>query len=133
VIVLDTHVLVWWVNGGEELTASSKEAINQELSSSAGEILISSITAWEIALLVDKERLSLTMHINDWFAVVGEIEEVRFVPVDNDLAIQSVTLPGEFHKDPADRLITALARRHSVPLITADTKIRNYRHVKTIW
>lgn len=131
-IVLDTHVLVWWVNGGNELTASAKQSINQELSDS-GEILISSITAWEIAMLVDKERLSLTMNIDDWFAVVGEIEGVRFVPLDNELAIQSVTLPGEFHKDPADRMITALARRHAIPLITADTKMRSYRHVKTIW
>jgi len=132
VIVLDTHVLLWWVNGGRELTVSAKQAIKQELSD-AGEILISSITAWEIAMLVDKERLSLAMNIDDWFAVVGRIEGVRFVPLDNELAIQSVTLPGEFHKDPADRMITALARRHSIPLITADAKIRGYRHVKTIW
>lgn len=131
-IVLDTHVLVWWVNGGKELTTSAKQAIKHELSDT-GEILISSITAWEIALLVDKERLSLTMNIDDWFAVVGRIEGVRFVPLDNELAIQSVTLPGEFHKDPADRMITALARRHSIPLVTADTMIRGYRHVKTIW
>ena len=131
-IVLDTHVLLWWVNGGRELTVSAKQAIKQELSD-AGEILISSITAWEIAMLVDKERLSLAMNIDDWFAVVGRIEGVRFVPLDNELAIQSVTLPGEFHKDPADRMITALARRHSIPLITADAKIRGYRHVKTIW
>ena len=131
-IVLDTHVLVWWVDGGNELTVHAKEAIKQEVSS-ASEILISSITAWEVAMLVDKGRLSLTMNIDDWFAVVGEIEGVRFVPLDNELAIQSVTLPGEFHKDPADRMITALARRHSAPLVTADTKIRNYRHVKTIW
>ena len=131
-IVLDTHVLVWWVNGGRKLTVSAKKAIKQELSD-AGEILISSITAWEVAMLVDKERLSLAMNIDDWFAVVGRIEGVRFVPLDNELAIQSVTLPGEFHKDPADRMITAPARRHSIPLITADAKIRGYRHVKTIW
>lgn len=131
-IVLDTHVLLWWVNGGTELTAPAKQAINQELSDS-GEIIISSITAWEIAMLVEKGRLSLAMNIDDWFAVVGEIEGVRFVPLDNDLAIQSVTLPGKFHKDPADRMITALARRYAIPLITADTKIRGYRHVKTIW
>ncbi len=131
-IVLDTHVLVWWVDGAKELTTHAKEAIQREMSP-AGEILISSITAWEVAMLVDKERLSLTMNIDDWFAVVGEIEGVRFVPLDNELAIQSVTLPGEFHKDPADRMITALARRHSAPLVTADTKIRDYRHVKTIW
>ena len=87
-IVVDTHVLVWWVDGGTELSLHAKEAIKQEVSP-AGEILISSITAWEVAMLVDKGRLSLTMNIDDWFAVVGEIEGVRFVPLDNELAIQS--------------------------------------------
>lgn len=61
------------------------------------------------------------------------IEGVRFVPIDNEVAIQSVRLPGEFHPDPADRMIVALARRLSTVLITGDAKIQAYKHVKTIW
>ncbi len=84
-------------------------------------------------MLVAKNRLALTMDINVWLGTVAEIQAVRFVPVDNETAVQSVQLPGEFHPDPADRIITALARHHSIPVVTGDTKIRDYRHVKTVW
>ncbi|MEE9352611.1 MAG: type II toxin-antitoxin system VapC family toxin [Thiotrichaceae bacterium] len=131
-IVLDTHALIWWVNGDKRLSKLAHSAIGSE-TKNEGLILVSSITTWEIALLVEKKRLFLTMDIDDWLRTVAEIECVKFVPVDNDIAIHSVRLPGEFHPDPADRIITALARQHSVPLITSDSKIRNYQHVKTIW
>lgn len=132
-IVLDTHVLVWWVNGGDELSTAAKEAIESEMVDEAGIILISSISAWEIALLIQKERLTLATSIDDWLAAVAEIDGVRFVPVENEVAIQSTRLPGEFHPDPADRMIVALARHVSAPLITADGRIRSYKHVRTIW
>lgn len=84
-------------------------------------------------MLVDRGRLSLTMTLDDWLDTAAEIEGLRFVPVDNDLAVQSTRLPGEFHKDPADRMIVALARHFNAPLVTVDDKIQKYRHVKTIW
>jgi PIN domain nuclease of toxin-antitoxin system len=133
VIVLDTHVLVWWVNDDAELSPTAKAVIQNEIDDENGLILISSITAWEIALLVQKGRLALSTQIDDWLATVSEIDSVRFVPVDNDVAVQSTQLPGEFHPDPADRMIVALARHVSAPLVTADTKIRSYPHVKSIW
>lgn len=131
-IVLDTHALIWWVNGDEQLSMKARKAIEAELSED-GQVMVSAITAWEIAMLVAKGRLALTMDIDDWLATVATIEGVSFVSVDTDVAVQSVRLPGEFHPDPADRLIVALARHHSVPLVTGDTKILGYRHVKTIW
>ena len=66
-------------------------------------------------------------------AAVAEIESVRFVPVDTEIATKSVTLPGEFHKDPTDRMIVATARKFGAPLVTKDEKIRAYAHVKTVW
>ncbi len=132
-IVLDTHVLIWWVNEDKKLSSRALKAINKELADEDGQLIISSITTWEIALLINKGRLTLTMDIDDWIDTVASIESIRFVPVDNDVAIQSVRLPGEFHPDPADRMITALARHLSVPLISSDEKIRAYKHVKTIW
>ncbi len=132
-IVLDTHALIWWVDDDAQLSDRARKAIKKEISSDAGQVLISTITAWEIALLVDKGRLTLTMDVKDWIDTVAAIEGVRFVPIDNDIAMQSVKLPGEFHLDPADRMIVALARRLSTPLITSDAKIQAYKHVKTIW
>jgi PIN domain nuclease of toxin-antitoxin system len=132
VIVLDTHALIWWVSGDEHLSKAARNAIEKELSGN-GQVMVSAISAWEIAMLIAKGRLALTMDMDEWLATVASIEGVFFVPVDANLAVQSVRLPGEFHPDPADRLIVALARHHSVQLVTADQKIRQYRHVKTIW
>ena len=132
-IVLDTHALIWWVNGDQQLSDKARKAIEKEISSEDGQVFISTITAWEIALLVQKGRLTLTMDVKDWIDIVAAIEGVRFVPVDNEVAMQSARLPGEFHTDTADRMIVALARRQSIALVTSDAKIQAYKHVKTIW
>jgi PIN domain nuclease of toxin-antitoxin system len=131
-IVLDTHVLIWWTSGDTQLSAAASARIG-EVQREQGEILISSISAWEIAMLVARNRLTLSMDVDSWLNLVGRIEGVRFVPVDNRIALESTRLPGEFHKDPADRMIVALARTLSAPLLTADEKIRAYAHVRTVW
>lgn len=130
-IVLDTHALVWWVTGDAELSANARAAIKKELN--GGEIIVSSISAWEIAMLVAREKLVLTVDVDAWLAAIAEIEVVRFAPVNNEIAVKSVSLPGEFHKDPADRMIVATARVLAIPLVTKDEKMRAYPHVKTIW
>ena len=132
VIVLDTHVLIWWVNGSKQLSTAGKRVINKTLRNGE-EILISSISVWEIAMLVKKNRLTLTMDVNDWITTTAAIDGVRYIPIENAVAMQSVTLPGNFHSDPADRMIVALARHNSAPLVTADKRILKYEHVKTIW
>ncbi len=131
-IVLDTHVLVWWVSGLNKLSPSAAKIIARHQSLDRS-ILVSSITAWEIALLVEKGRLTLNMDVEAWLAEVGRIPAVAFVPVDNVVCVKSTCLPGEFHKDPADRMIVALARQGSYPLVTADEKILEYKHVKSVW
>lgn len=131
-IVLDTHTLVWWLSGQDSLLSElAIGAINAE--TPGGEILVSSISAWEIATLVSKGRLALTMDVTSWLDTAAEIEALRFVPVDNELAVKSTELPGEFHKDPADRIIVATARKFAAQLVTADEKIRNYEHVRVVW
>ncbi|MCX7693696.1 type II toxin-antitoxin system VapC family toxin [Tepidimonas taiwanensis] len=130
-IVLDTHALLWWVSGDARLSTATHQAIERELD--RGAIVISSISLWEIAMLIERGRLALSMDLDAWLATVGEIDAVRFFPVDNDIALQSVRLPGDFHEDPADRFIVSTARRLAAPLVTADEKIRTYPHVQTIW
>lgn len=131
-IVLDTHTLIWWASGEQQhLSPAAQAAIDAE--SGDGEILVSSISAWELSMLVMRGRVDLSMDVSAWLAVVGEIETVRFVPVDNEIAVKSTELPGEFHKDPADRIIVATARKFAAPLVSADEKIRAYPHIRTIW
>ncbi len=129
-ILLDTHALIWWING-DPMSVRATSAMAAELE--GGEIAISSITAWEIAMLTTRGRLSLSIDVAIWLAAIQQIERVRFVAIDNEIAVNAVELPGEFHKDPADRLIVATARKLGVPIVTADEKIKGYPHVRTIW
>lgn len=131
-VLIDTHVLVWWVSGSGTLSTAAKKSLKTTLNKGS-EVLISSISAWEIAMLVEKGRLVLSMDVESWLDEVAQIDGVRFLPVDNEIGVKSTALPGEFHKDPADRMIVATARKLAVPLVTADEKILQYEHVKTIW
>jgi PIN domain nuclease of toxin-antitoxin system len=130
-ILLDTHVLFWWLSEKTKLTPAAIAAIEAEIP--GGQILISSMTVWEVTMLVAAGRRTLSVSVPDWIAGFENMAEVTFVPVDNDIAVQSVLLPDGFHKDPADRIIVATARKFGAPIITADQKIRSYRHVRTIW
>lgn len=97
------------------------------------EIFISSISSWEISLLVRKGRLELTTSVEDWVAKSEALPFFQFVPFDNQIALRSNRLPGELHEDPADRAIIATALTLGVPLISKDRKIREYPHVETVW
>lgn len=130
-IVLDTHALVWWLGADARLSPAALVAIENELKSSS--VVVSSISAWEIAMLVRRNKLDLSMDVLDWLDAAKAIEALSFMPVDNTIAAKSQFLPGDFHPDPADRIIVTLARELAVPLVTADGKIRSYQHVDTIW
>lgn len=131
-IILDTHVLLWWVSGQHPLSRKAASLIAKNIGV-ARSILVSTISAWEIAMLVSSGRLVLSMDIDSWLAEVARIPAIAFIPVDNSVAVKSTQLPGDFHKDPVDRMIVALARHLSLELITADEKILQYAHVKTVW
>lgn len=130
-IVLDTHAWIWWLANPEAISRAAREEIDRAMETE--EILISSISCWEIALLVRKERLELTMPVEDWIARSEALPFVQFVPLDNRIALRSNHLPGEIHEDPADRIIIATALTLGAPLVSKDTRIRDYPHVETIW
>ena len=96
-------------------------------------LLISSISAWEVALLVKTGRLKLTMDVADWIAESEKLPFIQFIPVTNSIAIKSVSLPVPLHPDPAHRIIIATALSTGSSIVTKDKKISDYAHVKTIW
>jgi PIN domain nuclease of toxin-antitoxin system len=133
VIVVDTHVLVWWANAAlDKLSSAAKNQLTKAEKIDGG-IVVSAISAWEIAVLVTKGRLTLAMDVEDWLGHAATLPGVRFLGVDRHTAVQSVRLPEPFHQDPADRIIVSTARGLNLPLVTADREIRAYGHVKTIW
>lgn len=130
-IVLDTHVWLWWISNPELLASEASRAVNQAILENG--IVISSISTWEVAMLVEKGRLELSIDVRDWVRKTEGLPFVRFIPVDNTISLRSVSLPGHFHADPADRIITATALTMGLPLVTKDEKILGYPHVNTIW
>lgn len=128
-IVLDTHTLIWWLKDKTKLSVQAKRQI--DLAKKNNGIYISSISIWEIALLVQKGKVDLGMDVKLWIEKLRK-SSLHFVPVDNEIALTSVYLPGNFHKDPADRIIVATARCLGAKLITVDAKIRAYKHVQTV-
>ena len=123
-IVLDTHALVWALAGSPRLGARAKARIDHERTT--GRVGVSAITPWEIALLVAKGRLRLATDVGGWIDRALAGDGVELCPIDPAIAVDSVQLPGDFHADPADRLLIATARYCSAPLMTADAKILDY-------
>jgi len=131
VIVLDTHAWIWWVSNPVCLSETAKGIIDEAVTEK--NIFISSISAWEVATLVSRGRLKLTISAADWVSASEALPFFAFVPVSNSIALKSVQLPGALHNDPADRIIIATAVSLGAVLVTKDEKIRNYPHVKTAW
>jgi PIN domain nuclease of toxin-antitoxin system len=124
VILIDTHVLIWLVNGEERLGLEAREAIAS--AAAQGGVHVSAITAWEVALLAEKGRLALGRDATDWLGSALSLRGLVVAPIDAEIAMASVRLPGAFHSDPADRFIVATARHQGWPLITADRAILTY-------
>lgn len=131
-IVLDTHTLIWWINDPQKLSKKAREIIDQE-KYHEGNILISSISTLEIYRLVKNGKLQLINDIDSWLEKIESLPAVRFIPVDNMVAISSINLPDFDHKDPADRIIIATALNFGAKLITSDKKILNYQGVQSVW
>ena len=122
-IVLDTHVLVWVVDGSRRLGATARDRVNQ--AARAGGVGLSAITPWEVALLAEKGRLRLGRDVAAWLDEALALPGLRLIPID-PIAVASVGLPGDLGADPADRFIVATARHFGVPLVTADRAILAY-------
>ena len=127
-ILLDTHTWIWWVHGDPRLPESHAEIIHR---SENIEIGVSIISCWEVAKLVEYKRLVLPCSLQEWFAQALAYPGVSLLKLTPEIVIESVQLPDQFHRDPADQLIVATARVHSCPLLTSDTRIRQYTHVET--
>lgn len=123
-VLLDTHVLVWLVEGDARLSVAARTAIDDACASQ--QVWLSAITPWEIGMLVTKGRLGLGQDAEQWMAAVLALPGVRLAELSPSIAIASSRLPSVLHGDPADRIIAATARHLDLKLITADQKLLAY-------
>jgi PIN domain nuclease of toxin-antitoxin system len=122
--LLDTHVLIWLLQGNPRLGPKARKVI--QTAAQHQQLCLSAISPWEIAMLVNKDRLTLDRDVGEWLHTALNIAKIRLEPVSVDIAVASTRLPGELHPDPADRLIVATARHLGATLITDDQALLAY-------
>ena len=134
-ILLDTHVAIWFTHG------RLSEATTRTLAAAAlGDgMLISPVVAWEAGLLARNSSparvLGFGADPQTWYAELLAEPGTRECVLDGAIALASTMLPGDFHKDPADRFLVATARSLDCSLMTRDSKILAYAaqgHVRTV-
>lgn len=130
-ILLDTHVLLWWLNRDKKLPAAVSRLIGEN--NALHDLAISTISIWEIVLLVRKKRLILAEDVETWVERLERMPSLQQIAPTGRIMMHSASLPEPFHADPADRIIVATAIENKAMLITKDDKILGYPHVRTYW
>lgn len=121
-ILLDTHIVLWLDSGDERLRTSTRDLIDR-CWQNGGTILLSAVTVWEIALLVDTGRIDLDIPVVAWIERFVDRPGIQAVPLDHNAAARSYQLHHLEHRDPADRLLISTAIELSCPLVTYDDRI----------
>ena len=129
-LLLDTHVWWWSLTEPEYLSNTAVEMIRQ---TNPDQRTIASISIWELAMMAAKKRIELKVSISKWLSWAIDDTAIKVVALSPEVAVDACRLPGDFHKDPADRIIVATARVHNFSLLTKDRKIRDYPYVKAVW
>ena len=128
--LLDTHAWIWWISGDSRLTLREREALDNLLPSERP--VLAEISLWEVAMLVERDRLELDMDLERWLAVASAPATVELARLTPAVAAEVARLPEKFHRDPADRLIVATARVRKLRVLTRDKKISAAR-VVPLW
>jgi PIN domain nuclease of toxin-antitoxin system len=127
-ILLDTHVWIWAaVDDRTSLSPRAGKAIKD-----AKRKWVSAISCWELAKLVERKRIGLSIPVLTWITRSFNEMDVAIADLSPEIAVESTQLKG-FHKDPADQIIVATSRVLNVPLLTSDRRIRDFPDVETIW
>ncbi len=125
-ILLDTHIWIWWINEPEKLKQATVHYLDKLPPT---HIHISIFSCWELAKLIQKGKLRLSEPLSTWFEKAIDRSGITVIELERGIIADACNLPGTFHNDPADQLIVATSRVKNLPLLTADAKILKYEHV----
>lgn len=128
--LLDTHALVWWVDGSKRLARDQRRAI--ERAASAGALFLSEISFWEIAMLVEAGRLRFREPLDEWLERAAAAPAVQRIGITPTIAREVSSLTVTRAWDPADRIIVATARVLGAKLVTSDLRIIDSKLVPSV-
>ena len=133
-LLLDTHCWLWAQLGLTQLLSrAALQAIRS--AESEGNLRISVISIWELAMLEKRGRVALPRNIRTWVDQALSKPGIAVAALTPEIMIESVHLPGEVHGDPADRMLAATARILGATLLTKDERLIHYsklRHVRAL-
>jgi len=130
-IIADTHVILWDALQPELLSDKAREAF-QKANHSDG-ILFCSISLWEIAMLMQKKRIEVSVPYLEFIDLLTSANKYVFQDITPEIALFATTLPDTVNGDPADRIIAASSLVTKTPLITADQNLRQSGLLDTVW
>ena len=125
-IVLDTHVWLWWLVAPRRLSRAASQTIDR-----AAQIGVSAISVFELADLVERGRIKIDTRVRAWTREAFAVERVQPLPVTPDVAIDAAQL--RFASDPFDRIIYATARAEDALLVTRDERLHAFDPERTVW
>ena len=128
-ILLDTHIWIWWVQKDSRLSGHQIEIILKNEKVGLG---VSVFSVWEVSKLIERKKITFTKPVEQWLNVALHYPGIMLLDFTPLIAIESTQLPGKFHKDPADQIIVATSRLLDIPVLTSDQRILNYPHVKLV-
>lgn len=128
--LLDTNAWLRVIARPDELSANARDLVSQRGILPFG---LSAISIWEVTLKARKKKLELLPTVAQWLNSALNRNLVQVIPVDATIARLANELPGDFHEDPADRLIAATALQLHLAIITSDKNIRAYSAVTSVW
>jgi PIN domain nuclease of toxin-antitoxin system len=126
--LLDTHVWIWSQEAPERLSAEARHALEDP----GHAVYVATISTLELARLVHLGTIELEGSLTDWVDESIQALSAVTLELSHPVAIEAYSLPGEFHPDPADRILVATARHHDLVLVTADRRILAYPHANTL-
>jgi PIN domain nuclease of toxin-antitoxin system len=129
-MILDTHIWIWLVTMDKRLDQKTRKSIVRQMDVRPAKVSI--ISCWEVAKLVEKGKLAFSVPLDQWLYSALRFPGVELQELTPAICLDSCSLPGSFHGDPADQLIVATSRVLNRPLVTKDRKILDYRHVTTV-
>jgi PIN domain nuclease of toxin-antitoxin system len=125
-IVLDTSALIRWTSVPEALSRMAAQTISE-----SDQIIVSSISIWEVAWKIRLGKLVLPVSALKFAADLVQVRNVEIVAVDTKTWLRNVSLEWN-HRDPADRTIVATADLRRCPLVTSDQRIRTFYDL-SVW
>jgi len=128
ILLLDTHVWFWALESPDKLGTKCRAV----LESGENVLVVSTISTIEFGQLLSADRIIFKSTLESWVRRGSESLGVRTAELSNPVALLAYSLPGSFHKDPADRILVATAIHHGYTIVSADERILKYPHVMSM-